>query len=65
MRNDKPTKMKVFAVVESMNYRKNGTEKFYHLVFSKIGAGWGNNQGERYSAKNVFFSKELLIKSLL
>lgn len=62
MRGEKPCKLTVFAVVESMNYWKTGTEFRYHLVGSRIGAGWGNNEGEVF--EDVFPTREALIASI-
>jgi len=56
--------MQVFAAVESMDYFKRGTETFYHLVGSRLGAGWGNNEGERYPANECFATKAALIESI-
>ena len=64
MENNKPTKKIVFAVIESMNYGKNGTETHLRLVDSQIGAGWGNNEGMRYRVADVFTDKESLIRNL-
>ena len=64
MLNNSPTELIVFAVVESMGYWKVDTEMFYHLVGSRIGAGWGNNEGARYEPEKVFGSKEELLESI-
>lgn len=63
MENNRPVKLLVFAVVESMDYRKTGTEVRYHLVESRVGAGWGNNSGQVY--ERPFATKEELIEALL
>lgn len=62
--NNRPIKMTVFAVIDSMNYWKTGTERLYRLAGSRIGAGWGNNEGCQYKEENVFKTKEDLLKSL-
>lgn len=64
MRGSRPTKLLVFAVVESMAYWKTGTEFHYQLVDHRVGAGWGNNEGERYALDKVFATKEELVASL-
>lgn len=64
MNNNTPTKMIVFAVIHSMNYWKNGIEIHYRLVRSKIGAGWGNNEGIRVKGDGMFPTKESLLNSL-
>ena len=64
MRHNKPTELQVFAVVDSADYWKRGTERKYHLVDSMFGAGWGNNSGEEYHAKHVYPSKESLLAAL-
>lgn len=64
MRDNTPTKLIVFAVIESMNYSKRGTEFYYHLVQSTVGSGWGNNEGTRYFWDDVFKNKEDLLTSL-
>ena len=64
MRNNKPTKMLVFAVVESMDYWKRSTEIHYNLVDSVVGAGWGNNSGIRMKESEIFGSREALIESI-
>ena len=61
---NKPLKRQVFAVIRSMSYWKQGTELYYNLVGSTMGAGWGNYEGEQYSAEDVFGSKEALLDSL-
>jgi len=63
--NNKPKKKIVFAVIKSMNYWKTGTETFYQLVNSRIGAGWGNNEGVRRDHQSMFSTKEELIRSLI
>lgn len=64
MRGNHPYKMQVFAVIESMSYWKTSTEIYYNLVGSTLGAGWGNNEGDQYSADQVFRTKEDLLESL-
>lgn len=64
MENNKPTEKVVFAVIKSMNYRKNGTETHLQLVDSQVGAGWGNNEGIRRSIADVFTDKEAVIRNL-
>ena len=64
MRSQKPTRLMIFAVIESMNYWKTGTEKYYHLVSGRVGTGWGNNEGARYSEKDVFQTRNALLDSL-
>lgn len=61
---NKPTKMFVFAVIESMTDDKQHTEFYYHLVGELVGTGWGNHEGVRYAEENIFPSKEALIKNL-
>lgn len=61
---NKPTELTVFAVVESADFPKSGTDTEYHLVSSMCGAGWGNNEGLAIPAAEVFASKEALIASL-
>jgi hypothetical protein len=55
----------VFAVIESMNDKKTGVEKYYQLVDSQVGAGWGNDEGGRFHESRVFSTKEDVVKSLL
>lgn len=64
MRNNRPVAVIVFAVVQSMDYAKTGTEVHYHVVDSTIGAGWGNNEGARVSPEDVFATREDLLASL-
>ena len=64
MFGQKPKKLIVFAVVESMGYWKTDTEIRYHLVSSCLGAGWGNNSGEVFKQEYVHATKEELIASL-
>lgn len=64
MSENTPIEQKVFAVVESMDYLKTGTEFRYHVVNSQLGAGWGNNEGVIRSGDVLFASKEELLKSL-
>ena len=64
MDNNEPVKKLVFAVVESMSSFKVGTETYYLLVDSRLGAGWGNNSGIRRTSNEMFATKELLIQSL-
>jgi hypothetical protein len=64
MYNNQPREFKVFAVVESMDFYKTGTETFYRLVSETCGAGWGNNEGIKVSNEDVFRTKEDLLKSL-
>jgi len=65
MENNIPTKKIVFAIVESMDYFKVGTEIHYQLVNSRIGAGWGNNEGIRRTDHDMFPTKESLLGNLL
>ena len=64
MQADAPKQKIVFAVIESMNYSKNGTEVFYRLVDNVVGTGWGNHEGIRYPSEKVFGTKEELVNSL-
>ena len=65
MENNIPTKKIVFAIVESMDYFKVGTEIHYQLVNSRVGAGWGNNEGIRRTEQSMYPTKEALLGSLL
>jgi len=62
--NNTPIEQKVFAVVESMDYWKTGTEFRYHVVNSQIGAGWGNNEGVIRGEDELYASKQELLESL-
>ena len=64
MMSNKPTKMIIFAVIDSMNYYKDSTERTYRLVNSQVGAGWGNNEGIIVNERKIFYLKEELLKSL-
>lgn len=64
MRNNTPTVMVVFAVIESMSHLKTGTEVFYKLVDGTFGVGWGNNEGVRFCEKDMFKTRSELINSL-
>lgn len=64
MSGNRPEPMLVFAVVESMDYYKQGTELSYRLVQSQIGAGWGNNDGIHVEADSLFATREALLESL-
>ena len=64
MIGSKPSERLVFAVVESMDYYKQGTETHYRLVESRVGAGWGNNEGIRADSGDVFATRGELIESL-
>lgn len=64
MQNNRPKEMFVFAVVESMDYYKQGTEIHYQLVESMVGAGWGNNSGIRRGDDDIFATKEELVATL-
>lgn len=64
MRGSKPQQMTVFAVIESMDYFKRDTETHYRLVDSRVGAGWGNNEGIRAEVGDVFPTKAALVASL-
>lgn len=64
MLGDKPAKLLVFAVVESMDYWKQSTEIQYHLVMHRVGSGWGNNEGERFDEDKCFASRAELLASL-
>lgn len=65
MESNEPKEKVVFAVVESMDYSKRGTEKHYQLVNHQCGAGWGNNEGVRRNEDDMFKTKEALLRSLL
>lgn len=62
MEHNRPIEQVVFAVVESMDYRKTGTDALYHLVDRQVGAGWGNNEGKRYNRNIVFATKDELLQ---
>jgi len=64
IQNNIPMQLVVFAVVQSMNFSKNGTETYYHLVNDQCGAGWGNNEGIKRTGKYMFPTKETLLGSL-
>ncbi len=64
IQNNAPKEMIVFAVVVSMDHGKRSTEKFYHLVEHKVGAGWGNNEGIRRHDGQIYFTREDLIAHL-
>ena len=64
MENNKPKQKMIFAVVESMAHFKKGTETHYRLVDGTFGTGWGNNEGVRREAKDMFSTKGELLKSL-
>lgn len=64
MQNNSPTKLRVFAVVESADYFKQGVEYKYHLVHSFMGVGWGNNEGIVRRAGDIYPSKEMLLEHL-
>ena len=64
MENNKPKEKIVFAVINSMDYSKKGTETFLQLVDSQLGAGWGYNEGVRRRLSEVFTDKESLIRGL-
>lgn len=64
MENNAPKEKLIFAVIESMDFGKQGTEITYRLVDSSVGAGWGNNEGIGCSEENMFDSKEDLLNSL-
>lgn len=65
MSGNRPEPMMVFAVIESMDYYKQGTEIHYRLVQSQIGAGWGNNDGIQVEESSVFATREQCVASLL
>ena len=65
LNNNKPVKMMIFAVVESMDYWKQGTEIHYRLVKQRCGTGWGNNEGIRRERKDVFITKQDLFEKLI
>ncbi len=64
MENNQPKQKMIFAVVESMAFLKKGTETHYRLVDGTFGAGWGNNEGIRREAKDMFSTKSELLESL-
>jgi len=64
MSNNAPIEQKIFAVVESMDHWKKGTEFRYHVVNSQLGAGWGNNEGVIRNEDVLFASKQELLESL-
>ena len=64
MRNNKPTEMIVFAVIQSMSFDKQNVDTRYRLVESQVGAGWGNNEGVESLDDKVFRTKKELISSL-
>ena len=64
MKNDRPKQMMVFAVIESMDHYKKGTEVHYRLVKGTFGAGWGSDEGFQRTASGIFSTKEELLESL-
>ncbi len=64
MWNNSPCEQVVFAVIESMDYGKQGTETYYRLVSSQVGTGWGNHEGTQHAANRVFATREELLESL-
>lgn len=64
LHNNKPVKMMVFAVIESMDYWKQGTEIHYNLVKERCGVGWGSNEGVQRSPDNIFLTKQELLDNL-
>lgn len=64
MHNNVPAKKIVFAIIQSMNYNKRGTELFLRLVDSQVGAGWGNDEGIARDISSVYATKDELIDSL-
>ena len=56
----------VFAVIESLSTLPWGSKNvfYYHLINERYGAGWGNNEGGKYSEDRIFSSKEELIDNL-
>lgn len=61
MENNVPTEMIVFAVVDSMDFSKRGSERHYHLVKNKCGAGWGNNEGIQRHDGEIYLSRQDVI----
>lgn len=53
-----PNKYAIFAVINSMNDSKSGIDVFYRLVASRIGAGWGNNEGKMVGSNKVHSTRE-------
>lgn len=64
MENNTPVEKLVFAIVESMDFSKRGSEFHCHLVNEKCGAGWGNNEGIQRSLRDVYTTKKELLSSL-
>ena len=62
MRNNRPSQLVVYGVVESMNYSKQGTRIRYQLVESQVGAE--DHTARDYSDKRVFSTKEELVATL-
>lgn len=54
----RPNKYAIFAVISSMNDSRTGVDVFYRLVISRIGAGWGNDEGKMVRSNNVHSTRE-------
>lgn len=64
MRNNRPERVMIYSVEESMNHWKNGVEKSYKIVHGKMSADTPNNPAFGYSANKIFRSRSDLIKEL-
>ncbi len=66
MADNRPAERFVFAVVESLSTFPWGADNefHYHLAAQRIGTGWGNNEGIKYSEDRLFATKEELIETL-
>lgn len=62
MENNKPVRKIVYAIIESMNHLKDGTEKYFQLVNSQVGAN--DLDGNICMTKDIFTNKEALLRSL-
>lgn len=64
MINNKPKEMLIFAVTESMDHFKTGSDLHYNIVVDTFGVGWGNNEGIQLSEDIIFDTKQELLESL-
>ena len=64
MESEKPTKKIVFAVIESMDLYKTGTDIYYRLASSQASAGWENSEGIYMNEECVSKTPKGLILSL-
>lgn len=63
MKWNKPQRQKIYAILEQKNTLKKGTQKIYYLCDSFLGVTL--NKCNQTSEKNIYSTKEDLIKSLL